>query len=392
MRTREDDSSPWRARRRRAHARVGGVTSGGRRTSARIPALALLLVAFGWGVAQSTALPTDEEAIEDALSAGPVAITEHATVLAWPTEEGADFRVLREGSNGWWCIASTPGASAVGLQDPTCDDDTWLEFEHAFLEGRDPVIDRVGIAYMLSGDAGLSNTDPFATEPTDDNEWHVSGPHIMVVVPDAAMLDGFPTDPHSGGPYVMYAGTPYAHIMVPVTIEPLSAAEATSPSDAEKTDDALRAAPPGIRDRATVLDWPASEGVEVRVLQEGGQAWVCMTTPTPAWNTGMRKAFCDDEVWQAWGAAFEAGEAPAVERVGISYRLGFDAEGSNTDPSARERTADNDWHDIGPHVAIVVPDPSPYEGFSTDAHGGGPYVMYPGTPYAHIMVPIAPRP
>jgi hypothetical protein len=33
-----------------------------------------------------------------------------------------------------------------------------------------------------------------------------------------------------------------------------------------------------------------------------------------------------------------------------------------------------------------------YEGFSGDAHGGGPYVMYPGTPYAHIMVPIAPRP
>jgi hypothetical protein len=386
MRTREDETSPRRARRRPAHARVGG-----RSASARSPVIALLLVACGWGVAQTTAMPTDEEAIADALSAGPAAITAHATVLAWPTEEGGDFRVLREGNNGWWCIASTPGASALGLQDPTCDDATWLEFERAFLEGRDPMIDRVGIAYMLSGDAGLSNIDPFATEPTDDNEWHVSGPHIMVLVPDASMLEGFPTDPHSGGPYVMFAGTPYAHIMVPVTVE-LAAADATAPTDAAKLDDALRAAPPGLRDLATVLDWPAGEGAEFRVLREGGEEWVCMTTPTPAWEPGMRKAFCDDAVWQAWGAAFEAGEAPIVERVGISYSLSFDAEGSNTDPSAQGRTGDNDWHDIGPHVAILVPDPSLYESFSGDAHGGGPYVMYPGTPYAHIMVPVAPRP
>jgi hypothetical protein len=38
----------------------------------------------------------------------------------------------------------------------------------------------------------------------------------MVIVPDNAMLEGFPTDPHNGGPYVMWAGTPWAHVMVPV--------------------------------------------------------------------------------------------------------------------------------------------------------------------------------
>jgi hypothetical protein len=388
---REDASSPWRARRHHGTSRAWGARSGRRRASSTLATLTLLLIGFAWGVAQSAAGHTDEEAIADALSAGPDAITEHATVLAWPTEEGGDFRVLREGNNGWWCIASTPGAAEVGLQDPSCDDETWLEFERAFLEGRDPAIDRVGIAYMLSGDAGLSNTDPFATEPTDDNEWHVSGPHIMVVVPDAAMLDGFPTDPQSGGPYVMFAGTPYAHIMVPVTIEPLVRGDATPPADAEKITDALRAAPPAIGAGATVMDWPAGEGEAFRVLKEGDETWVCMATSTSAWQGGMRKAFCDDEVWQAWGAAFEAGETPVVERVGISYSLSFDAEGSNTDPAAREPADDNDWHDIGPHVAVLVPDPSLYEGFSTDPHSGGPYVMYPGTAYAHIMVPIAPR-
>jgi hypothetical protein len=37
----------------------------------------------------------------------------------------------------------------------------------------------------------------------------------MILAP-AAMLDAFPTDPDSGGPYVMWKGTPYAHLMVPI--------------------------------------------------------------------------------------------------------------------------------------------------------------------------------
>ncbi|AZQ09384.1 hypothetical protein [Shewanella khirikhana] len=74
----------------------------------------------------------------------------------------------------------------------------------------------IGISYMLGGDGGASNTDPFAEGKTDDNQWIVEGPHLMIIVPDPAMLDSLPTDPYEGGPYVMWKGTPYAHIMVPV--------------------------------------------------------------------------------------------------------------------------------------------------------------------------------
>jgi len=35
-------------------------------------------------------------------------------------------------------------------------------------------------------------------------------------VPDAAALEGLPTHPDAGGPWVMYKGTPFAHIMVPI--------------------------------------------------------------------------------------------------------------------------------------------------------------------------------
>jgi hypothetical protein len=40
-------------------------------------------------------------------------------------------------------------------------------------------------------------------------------PHIMVVFSDHAMLEGISTDPNNGGPFVMWKGTPYAHVMIP---------------------------------------------------------------------------------------------------------------------------------------------------------------------------------
>ncbi len=42
----------------------------------------------------------------------------------------------------------------------------------------------------------------------------------MVIVPDPATLAGLPTTPVGDGPYVMWAGTPYAHIMMPVADRP----------------------------------------------------------------------------------------------------------------------------------------------------------------------------
>ena len=61
-----------------------------------------------------------------------------------------------------------------------------------------------------------SNTDPFAVKETPDNEWGMDPPHIMVVVPDPKVLQGMPTKRSTTQPWVMYAGTPYAHIMIPV--------------------------------------------------------------------------------------------------------------------------------------------------------------------------------
>ena len=80
--------------------------------------------------------------------------------------------------------------------------------------------EKIGMAYMLAGDTGASNTDPFATAPTATNQWVVTPAHIMVLTPDVKQLDALPTSPNNGGPFVMWKGTPYAHIMVPVAPMP----------------------------------------------------------------------------------------------------------------------------------------------------------------------------
>jgi hypothetical protein len=41
----------------------------------------------------------------------------------------------------------------------------------------------------------------------------------MIAVPDLKAVDGLPNDPDNGGPYVMWKGTPYAHIMAPVAVK-----------------------------------------------------------------------------------------------------------------------------------------------------------------------------
>ncbi|ENK3144548.1 hypothetical protein AB3D27_001817 [Vibrio alginolyticus] len=69
---------------------------------------------------------------------------------------------------------------------------------------------------MLAGDGGANNTDPFSEGITDDNQWIVEEPHMMIITLDQVLLDSLPTSSSYDGPYVMWNGMPYAHIIIPV--------------------------------------------------------------------------------------------------------------------------------------------------------------------------------
>lgn len=152
--------------------------------------------------------------IANAMSAAPAAVASKATIMDWPAKEGAHASVLRQGSNGWVCYPDFPDTKG---NDPMCLDEAWQKWMDAYMMQRPPEVSRVGLSYMVApGGAWSSNTDPFATGEKPDNQWGFDGPHLMIVVPDTGALKGLPADRKSGGPFVMYAGTPYAHIMVPL--------------------------------------------------------------------------------------------------------------------------------------------------------------------------------
>ena len=148
----------------------------------------------------------NSDAVADALSAAWPGMAEGATVMDW---EG---NVLREGSNGYTCFPTPPTLAGTA---PMCMDSEWAKWAEAWQNKTEYAAESLGISYMLAGDGGASNIDPYAEGPTDDNEWITEGAHLMILAP-AALLEGYSTDPENGGPYVMWTGTPYAHLMVPI--------------------------------------------------------------------------------------------------------------------------------------------------------------------------------
>lgn len=159
--------------------------------------------------------PTRQDREALAMSAAPPAVGAEATLM--DRDATGEMVLLREGSNGWLCVTDE-NHEAPG-EHPICLDGAWQAWFGAYQAGEAPVIDGIGISYMLQGGPAASNTDPMATTPPEGEDWLMDPAHVMIVVPDPAMLDAFPTEHGSGGPYVMWAGTPYAHLMVPTHVD-----------------------------------------------------------------------------------------------------------------------------------------------------------------------------
>jgi hypothetical protein len=151
---------------------------------------------------------TDEELLKNLEGAAPPDILANATVLNMAAD--GTMKTVREGTNGWTCM--DPGGA------PMCADAGGVEWAKAYM-AKGPAPQKLGFIYMLRGDNGASNTDPYATGPTSDNNWIKTGPHVMIVGAEAKnMMQSYPreakADPDK--PYVMWADSPYEHIMLPV--------------------------------------------------------------------------------------------------------------------------------------------------------------------------------
>lgn len=155
---------------------------------------------------------TSAEPIASAESAAPASIAHDADVMVAAANGG--MKTLRAGRNGWTCMPDDPSTPG---NDPMCLDHNALKWATAWVGHTSPPDDQPGVAYMLQGGTDPSNTDPFATKPASAAGWIKTGPHLMIVG-SKAVLAGYPAEatPDTSAPYVMWAGTSYAHLMVPV--------------------------------------------------------------------------------------------------------------------------------------------------------------------------------
>src|SRR5271156_4968237 len=144
--------------------------------------------------------------ITRAMSAGPESISQSARIV--DTDSNGNTVVLREGNNGFTCM---PGNLKVVGQPPMCADAVSLQwFADAKAHKPKPTTTTPGITYMLAGASQRSDSDP---NDTTSPPIHV-GPHWMILWPFDPKTTGLPTNHKPTGAYIMWAGSPYAHIHI----------------------------------------------------------------------------------------------------------------------------------------------------------------------------------
>ena len=144
---------------------------------------------------------------------------------------------------------------------------------------------------------------------------------------------------------------------------------------------AMSAAPAAVSAEATIMD---TDGT---ILREGSNGWTCLPDTKP----GDHAPMCNDEVWMKLMGMMMGGDEYVPDRIGISYMMQGEPDGagvSNSDPAHPDPQSADDYVETGPHLMIVVPKEM-LKGITDDPSGGGPYVMWGETPFAHIMIPVA---
>jgi hypothetical protein len=161
------------------------------------------------GNAAKSASPADPVASAEA--AAPASIAREAGVIT--VDSSGAMKTVREGKNGWTCMPDNPQTPGT---DPMCMDGNALKWAQAWMGHKPPPASTVGLMYMLVGGSDASNVDPWGEKPAN-GKWVETGPHVMVVGAESLnKLYPATAEPDTSKPYVMFGGTPYAHVMVPI--------------------------------------------------------------------------------------------------------------------------------------------------------------------------------
>ena len=159
----------------------------------------------------SQAAQSDSAYIRHAMSGAPKSISADAAIAR--IEKDGKVTSIRDGKNGFTC-----GTLDDGGNSPVCADQAGWDFLVSAFTGQDkPRSDKPGIAYMMQGGRHWESKSGDIVM-THDNGAHMAKepPHWMLLSRFDPETSGLPThpDPKGVGTYIMFAGTPYAHLMV----------------------------------------------------------------------------------------------------------------------------------------------------------------------------------
>ena len=127
---------------------------------------------------------------------------------------------------------------------------------------------------------------------------------------------------------------------------------------------AMTAAPAAISAEATVMD---TDGT---ILREGSNGWTCLPDTKP----GDHAPMCNDAVWMKLMGMMMGGDEYVPDRIGISYMMAGEPEGSgvsNSDPAHPDPQSADDYVETGPHLMILVPK-AMLADITDDPNVGGP--------------------
>jgi hypothetical protein len=151
----------------------------------------------------------EAEFIKAADEGAPERISAQAAVAR--LEPNGKTTIVRPGSNGFTCTLMPDESHA-----PYCGDKRGFQWIVAAMSHKPaPPAGGTGIAYMAKG--GLHYETPegqIVMAPSAQTKSVREPPHWMLLTALDPVATGIPTKPNAGGTYIMFAGTPYAHLMI----------------------------------------------------------------------------------------------------------------------------------------------------------------------------------
>ena len=160
---------------------------------------------FGSRAAAADTAETNVTKIARAMSAGLPEIARLAKIIG---KDGKGHTVvLQEVSNGFTCMPGNPNV----IGDPPMCAERSIEWAAGFAAHKPKPTNTVpGITYMLAGATQRSDSDPF-----DRTSLPIPiGPHWMIMWPFDPKTTGLPTTHRKTGAYIMWGGTPWAHVHI----------------------------------------------------------------------------------------------------------------------------------------------------------------------------------